>query len=63
MPEHGLDRCRMFIGERVGELCVCGCVFLSHVVLGVQGVAHSGSMCVFLLRAVVLCHEGREEGS
>ena len=28
-----LDRCRMFIGERVGELRVCGCVFLSHVVL------------------------------
>ena len=25
----------MFIGERVGELRVCGCVFLSGVVLGV----------------------------
>ena len=46
----------MFTGERVGELRVCGCVFLSDVVLGVgsemgltlQGVAHSGSMCIFL---------------
>ena len=71
MREDGLDRCRMFIGERVGELRVCGCVSLSDVVLGVgsemgltlQGVAHSGSMCVFLSRAVVWCHEweGGEE--
>ena len=67
MREDGLDRCRMFIGERVGELRVCGCAFPFDVVLGVemgltlQGVAHSGSMCVFLLRAVVWCHEREKE--
>ena len=72
MREDDLDRCRMFTDEMVGELRVSGCVSLSDVVLGVgsemgltlQGVAHSGSMCVFLLRAVVWCHErdGAEAG-